>query len=385
MRVKTFAITFALSFLLNCAAECETRTIWRVGTFDGSSAEFAEEEPSKAVHFAVDHDQARTDWYAFAPVASTGKPADPAAAPREIDFPIAGRPEHTYRLKISLMIERSSVPALRLGVNGRTGTFFLHPALDYNMGDMVAAFYPAYSRAEVVFDFPGSWLSPGKNTISLQAVSISNKGVPDAGFNYDAIELQQVDALPLSISAQVEPTIFYHKHEASVNERVDVYVRYEKHPRAGRVQLVIAGRTFTEKLRGGQDFGEERVSFDIPEFAPATRALLTVDVDNRTMSLDQVLQPRKKWTLFLVPHVHLDVGYTDYQAKVSAIQSRILDEAIDLAAQHPAFRFSTDGEWNLDQFLQWRTPNEKERILQALARQVIYIPAQSSNVLTGYR
>ena len=384
MRLKVFALAIALTLSLSCFAQSGTQTIWRVGVFDGSSGEFAEGEPHQAVNFAVGQDDARKNWYAYAPVAWAGKPADPATAPRNITFSITGQPEHAYRLKVSLLIEQSSVPALRVGINGRAGTFYLHPKLDYNMGDMVAAFYPAYSRAEAEVDVPGSWLKTGKNSISLQAVSTSDKGVPDAGFNYDAIELQKVDALPAAISAHAEPTIFYRKNGASTDERVDVFVRYGQRPKSGRVQLVIAGHTFTNPLRGDQDFGEERVSFNIPEFAADTHAQVNVDVNGHTTHLDEVLQPQKKWTLFLVPHVHLDVGYTDYQAKVSAIQSRILDEAIDLAAKHPAFRFSTDGEWNLDQFLQSRTPEEKQRIIEAIKQQKIYIPAQSSNVLTGF-
>ena len=62
---------------------------------------------------------------------------------------------------------------------------------------------------------------------------------------------------------------------------------------------------------------------------------------------EQTIDPGKKWTLFMVPHIHLDVGYTDYQAKIAAIQSRVIDEAMDLTAQHPDFRFSIDGEWDL--------------------------------------
>ena len=91
--------------------------------------------------------------------------------------------------------------------------------------------------------------------------------------------------------------------------------------------------------------------FEIPEFKTGTPAQLTVELNGRTEHFAEKLQPQKKWTLFLVPHVHLDVGYTDYQAKVSAIQSRILDEAMDLTAKHPDFRFSPDGEWDLEQYL----------------------------------
>jgi hypothetical protein len=384
MRLKFLALAIALKLSVLCLAQSGIQTIWRIGVFDGSSGEFADGEPHQAVNFAVGQDNPRTGWYAFAPVDWAGKLAVPAAAPRNIVFSIQGRPEHAYRLKISLLIEHSSVPSLRVGINGRLGTFYLHPKLDYNMGDMVAAFFPAYSRGEVEVDFPGSWLKTGENSISLQAVSASDKGVPDAGFNYDAIELQQLDSLSAATSAHAQPTIFYQKQGASIEERVDVFVRYGQRPRSGRIHLVVAGRTFNNPLRGDQDFGEERVSFSVPEFAADTHAQVNVDVNGHTTHLEEILQPQKKWTLFLVPHVHLDVGYTDYQAKVSAIQSRILDEAIDLAAKHPAFRFSTDGEWNLDQFLQSRTPEEQKRIIEAIKQQKIYIPAQASNVLTGF-
>src|SRR5580658_3708972 len=338
MRVKAFALALALMTSLVSLAEPADKTVWTVGVFNGSSSEFAGREPLAAVRFVFGQDQPRTAWYAFAPVAWPGKPADPTSAPRAIDFSIAGRPAPAYRLKASLLIEHSGVPALRVGINGRLGMFFLHPRLDYDMGDMVAAFYPAYARAEVQVDFPGSWLKTGTNSISFQAVPAADKIVPDAGFEYDAIELQQADPVPTAISAHAEPTIFFQKHGASIDERVDVFVRYGQRLRSGRVELAIAGHTFSEPLHADQEFGEERIPFELPEFAPATQAKLTVVVNGHTAHVQEMLQPQKKWTLFLVPHVHLDVGYTDYQAKVSTIQSRILDEAMDLVVQHPAFR-----------------------------------------------
>jgi alpha-mannosidase len=382
--VKAVALAFVLMTCFASLAEPADKTVWRVGVFDGSSGEFAAGEPQTAVHFAAGHDQPRTAWFAFAPVAWPDKPADAKSAPRAIDFSISGAPAATYRLKVSLLTEQSSVPALRVGINVRLGTFYLHPKLDYNMGDMIAAFYPAYARAEVEADFPGSWLKTGANTISLQAVPVNDKGVPDAGFQYDAIELQQADSAPAAITAHAEPTIFFQKNGASTYERVDVFVRYGQRPRSGRVELAIGGHTFDQKLHCDQDFGEERVSLKIPEFSRDAQAKLTVVVNGRSAHFQETLQPQKKWTLFLVPHVHLDVGYTDYQAKVSTIQSRILDEAMDLVAEHPAFRFSTDGEWNLDQFMHWRTPAEQDRVVEAIRQQKIYLPAQSSNILTGF-
>lgn len=384
MRLRWLAIAIALTAPLGSWAESGPQTIWRLGVFDGSSGEFADGEPHQAVRFVVGQDQPGKGWYAFAPAALSGKPREPSTAPREILFPSQDQPGKAFRLHASLLIEHSSVPALRVNINGHTGLFYLHPKLDYNMGDSVAAFYPAYSRAEVQVDFPGSWLKAGQNSISLQAVDTSHNGIPDAGFNYDAVELERIDSLPAPVSVQAEATIFYQNRGGSLDERVDVFLRSGQRPRPGRVELVVAGRSFGKALDEDQDFGEERVSFYVPEFAAGTRAEINVDINGHRARFDQILEPEKKWTLFLVPHVHLDVGYTDYQAKVSAIQSRILDEAVDLTRQHPAFRFSTDGEWNLDQFFQSRTAAEKQRIIQAIQDQKLYIPAQSSNLLTGF-
>ena len=384
MKIRVVAIAVAWMLSFSCFAQSAGKTIWRLGVFDGSSGEFADGKPHQAVNFVVDRDQPGKNWFAYAPVMWPGKAVEPAAAPRSIAFSIAGRPERAYRLRVSILIDHSSVPALRVGINGHTGIFYLHPRLDYAMGDMVAAFYPAYSRAEVDVDFPGAWLKTGQNSISLQAVATAAKGVPDAGFNYDAVELDRMENLPPATSASVEPTIFYTGHGSTLDERVDVFVRYSQRPHKGRVELSIAGHTDTHSLRGDQDFGEERVSFNVPEFGADTQATVRVNMNGHATYAQETLQPQKKWTLFLVPHVHLDIGYTDYQAKVAAIQSRILDEAMDLTGKHPDFRFSTDGDWNLEQFLKTRTPAEKERIVSAIREQKIFVPAQSSNLLTGF-
>jgi hypothetical protein len=357
--------------------------LWHIGHFDGSSAEFNQEQPHTAVIYDAARNQPGSEWYAFAPSAPSGGRATTETAPRTIVFSLPGMPQPAYRLSISVIIEHSSVPDLAITVNGRKGRFVLHPRLDDSMGDTMDAFFAAYSRAEVLCDLPGSWLHRGKNEIALQPVSSSSQGVPDAGLNYDAIQLEPIPRLS-AVAAQAEPAIFYQTSGRTLSERVDVFVRYAGHLRSGQVTLHLAGHTFHSQLDAKEDFGEQRVRFLVPEFSPDTPARIQVDLNGRKYRFNQTLQPRRKWTLYLVPHVHLDVGYTDYQAKVAAIHARILDEAMDLAERHPTFRFSTDGEWNLEQFLHSRTPEEQHRIVQAIRDRKIYIPAQSSNLLTGF-
>ncbi len=358
--------------------------VWQLGSFDQSSAEFADGVPSRPVTFVIGQDRPDKNWYAYAGAAFPSVKPNLTSAPRGIQFSMNGALSPAYRLSASLIIEHSSVPALRVDVNGHAGMFYLHPKLDYNMGDTMAAFFPAYSVAAVEVVFPGTYLHPGANTITLQAVAIAEKAVPDAGFNYDAIKLERAASPPAVVSAQIQPTIFYQNQSGSLLEAVDVFVRYLEQPRSGRVDLEIAGHHSGMALTGKQDFGEEWLRMLVPEFTAKTPARLTVELNGHTSQLSEIVEPQKRWTLLLVPHVHLDVGYTDFQAKVASIQSRILDEAMDLTAKHPAFRFSTDGEWNLEQYLATRSTKEQQRVIRAIQQGQLFIPAQASNVLTGF-
>lgn len=344
-------------------------------------------KPKQAVTFVVGRSDAKTDWYSFQPIQpGTGAAVAPAATPRTIEFSLSGRPAAAYQLHVSLLIEHSDVPAIRVNINGHQGLFYLHPKLDYSMGDTMAAFFPMYSDASVLFDFPGQYLHAGSNRISLEVVSTAAKSVPDAGVDYDALELDSAGQRfqSRSITAKIEPTIFYQQQNGQLTELVDVFVRYGLRPTSGTVDLNLAGHHLKQSLQGKQDFGEERLEFAVPSFTAQSQGTVTVDLNGHHQRFEQPVSPQKKWTLYLVPHVHLDVGYTDYQAKVAAIQSRIIDEAMDLTARHPAFRFSIDGEWNLEQFLKTRTPQERQRVLEAIQKRQLYIPAQYANLLTGF-
>ena len=399
MRLKTAVLRDLMVFIL--AGFCMTtvkaqsgpaQTVFRIGTFDRSSAEFAGGVPKQPIDFIAGKSDPAKDWYASQPselVSAAGAhPTKDAAAPRTITFSLDRAPAAAYQLHVALLIEGPSVPALRVHINGKSGTFYLQPKLDSKMGDMIDSFDPSYSHADVVFAFPGSYLKQGANTITLQAIKEAEQAVPDAGLTYDAIELDR-DAggfHSLASSApQIVPTIFYQQRQGQLDEMVDVIVRYGEPVKPGSgVELAIAGQRYHQALHGGQDFGEEKLTFSVPEFPTQTRAQLAWNVAGHAEKKEQAINPGKKWTLFLVPHIHLDIGYSDYQAKVAAIQSRVIDESMDLTAQHPDFRFSMDGEWDLAQFMKTRTPAEQQRAITAIQKQQLFIPAQYANLLTGF-
>ena len=379
----------ALQMRAATAENESSSVVFRLGNFDRSSMEFAHASPKQPVHFFVGQSNPAKDWYATQPVelesSSGAKKANVSAAPRAITFSLQHTPVATYRLHLSLLIETASVPALRVGINGKHGMFYLRPKLDYSNGDQVDSFYPADSYAEVEFSLPGHDLHKGSNTITLQAVEEANEAVPDAGLTYDAIELDPSPAAVHTPSTQILPTVFYKQGQGQLDEMVDVVVRYDAPVKPGSsVDLTILGKHYHQSLRENQDFGEEKLEFAVPEFPAKTTAHLALDINGHEERSEKSINPQKKWTLFLVPHIHLDVGYSDYQAKIATVQSHVVDEALDMTAQNPDFVFSLDGEWSLEQFLKTRTVAQKQRAITAIQKQQLFVPADYANLLTGF-
>ena len=375
---------------LAAAQDHPQNTVFKIGEFDRSSIEFAPRIPQQKVNFIVSQSDPAKDWFReqSAILSSQLASADSsiAAAPRAITFSLDHSPARNYRLHLALLIEAPSVPALKVTINGKEGMFYLHPVLNYDEGDQQDSFDPVYASADVEFTFPGSYLHAGANTISLQLVEEATEEVPNASINYDAIELDSVStAVPSNaFSAQIEPTVYFQQKDGELKEIVEAFFPYRKGSEAGSgVDLTIGAKHYHSAIEGGPDFGDAKAEFLVSAFDAKSEALLTVKMGGRTQQFKQAIDPGKKWTVLLVPHIHLDVGYSDYQAKVGAIQSRTIDEALDMIDHNPGFRFSLDGEWALEQFLATRSAAEQQRVIDAIQKKQLYVPAQYASLLTG--
>jgi hypothetical protein len=367
-------------------AQSQATRVFQLGQFDSSSKEFHSGNPDRAVRVSASDPAAVDKWYAFQPDQgqSTVGVGQTAGAAQAIAFQIAGTPAADYTVHISLLIEHPSVPVLRVIVNGHPASFFLDPKLVRTDNDE-AVFFPSFSGADLSFDVPGAYLHPGENEISFAAVSETNEVLaPDAGFHYDAIAMEVARHAPATVSSvRIEPTFFFRNIDGKLHEALDVIIRSNGTP-ADRAGITVNGKPYSLKLDPQTSWGEQKQRIYVPAFGQTARATAELTVAGKTEQSSQLLEPAKRWTLYIVPHIHLDIGYTDYQAKVAALHSRVIDESLDIFTAHPDFRFSLDGMWPLEQFMSTRSPQEKERAIAALKADQLFVPAEYCNLLTGF-
>jgi hypothetical protein len=373
-------------------------TLWQIGKFDQSSAEFHQggikppnvtgAQRENEVLYIIGKSTPGNDWPAFHPGSSNGA-AGFRVHPYAIQFDLAGAPQGLYTLKVALLVETPRVSRLQVEINRHRALLFQHPILNYAGGDVSSAFQPAYSADTITVDLPTDYLKEGGNELVLTAVDepAERDDVTNPGIFYDALELDQDSEGNFSsaeVNVQVQPTIYYRRSDEKLVELVDVFIRHNSPSEGGEAQLTVGKEKFVAKLEPGWEFGDERVEFEVPEFAVHTKGEVAVSLGGRTKRFPVALDPAKKWNLFIVPHTHLDVGYTDYQAKVAEAQSRALDEAIQMILDHPEFRFSPDGFWCVRQFLAGRSEEEQQRLFRMVEKKKIFVPSAEASLLTGF-
>jgi alpha-mannosidase len=370
------------------------KPVWTIGNFDGSSGEFRHASfPGTLPVYTVGSSTPSRDWYAFAPGSGNGQEGQ-RPHPEEIQFSLSTPPAGAYRLRVAILVENPRISSLQVEINGLSGRFYPHPKLDFRQGDLVGAFSPIFSSDTIDVVFPARYLQKGKNRVVLTAVDEPGPGdesviggavTGNSGLVYDAIALENDPGgkNEVGIRAWAVPTIYYRTESGELKNEIDVFASLGERPRTAQVRLELNGRSFTDRLPSDREFGEFRTEFLVPEFDTGTAAVLMLTLNGHTRHFPIVLTPGKKWTIFVVPHEHLDVGYSDYQAKVSAVQARVIDEAMELVHQHPDFCFSLDGYWDLEQYLQTRTAEERNAVLGMIKDGKIYVPPQYANLLTG--
>ncbi|HKD02048.1 MAG TPA: polysaccharide lyase family protein [Terriglobales bacterium] len=383
-----------LCLALAAAACAEEKPVWQIGLFDHSSNEFRSQrinykDPKDDPVYRVGQSRDSDDWQRF-----QAGPANGMAGGREhpftILFHLPDAPSGVYHLKIAMLYQTPRLSYLKLDVNGHSGAFYFHPRLDYHAGDWEGTFVPQTSADEKTIAIPATFFERGENKLVLTALddpttvenSLGSIATGHTGLVYDALALTQaLDSTydPDAIQAEIVPTIFYRDGR----EVVEAYLDFASIPREAETQLIVGGRTLEQKLNSSQAFGEQRVVFEVPEWTGTAKAELKVGSGGKSRTFPLQLTAGKKWTLYLVPHEHLDVGFTDYPEKVAEFHSESVDGVLEILKKVPDFRWTLDGYWVADKYQEGRSPEKQREFIQALKDGKIVLPPQYANQHTG--
>jgi hypothetical protein len=102
-----------------------------------------------------------------------------------------------------------------------------------------------------------------------------------------------------------------------------------------------------------------------------------------------VLAPAPEWKVYLLPHSHVDIGYTNVQEKVMQLHMNNIDEAIRIAArtQHyppeARYKWNTEAFWVVDHYLAAADDAKKKAFWEAVKKGWINIDGAYANINTS--
>lgn len=126
--------------------------------------------------------------------------------------------------------------------------------------------------------------------------------------------------------------------------------------------------------------------------APVTEARdgsVTVKVGESASSAVVKLQPVRKVLVYVLPHSHHDLGYTDQQADVEEKQMKNITLGMDLAKKTAGYPEGSRFVWNLevlwgaDQFMRRKSEAEKDAFIAAVKKGWVSLNGMYANELTG--
>lgn len=189
----------------------------------------------------------------------------------------------------------------------------------------------------------------------------------------------------IKVSSQAIPALV--RKDDLLYQPVRLTVEYDyAEPAEGTVEI-SALEPVPVRLRLG------RQTIEVPPFPAVetdTQRELTIKVAGEPVLREKLLlRPVRHWTLYFLPHSHVDIGYTHVQSEVEQMQWRYLEQAVELAgrtADYPPeaqFKWNSEVMWAVDGYLRQASPEKREALLGAVRKGQVEFDALYGNELTG--
>lgn len=400
MRDATFMRSWMIgAFVLQCLLCCKWAAaeeksagedqviLWQIGQKDGKPDEFAL-APSRFGEFREDPlfvigtSDAQKEW----PYVQPG-PADVWAGSKPhsatVVFGLAAPPEKACELVIALVNTHGQVPPrVQITINGQ---MVLDRALPRGgpdatiMGDLAQA-----KPHEIRVGIPPEHLRGGANTLTIT----TREG---SWMIYDAVLFLAPSTLkPASLTdftavrtCRAVPALV--KVDGELMQVIEMEVL-----RAGAAAL--AEVTCDQEVCWSGQLGEKlnEILVPIKRVGEARELKVQLRIGQNTIFEKSVaVQPVREWVVYLLPHSHVDIGFTQLQTKVEQDHWQFYEQAVETAKktanypQEARFKWNVEVLWAVDSYLRQATPEKREEFIAAIKSGVIGLQALYGNELTA--
>ncbi len=189
---------------------------------------------------------------------------------------------------------------------------------------------------------------------------------------------------PLIPKTRISPEKVVSKDSTgSLMQRVKVSIDHFDLPEA--VKIFTSGKEeIASVLKLGMN--EYYLNFAAPK--KPEKVGINITLNGKTKRYSTVINPARIITFYLIPHAHVDIGYTDLQPNVEKKHWANYDEAIKLSensvkyGKDATFKWNVESLWAVQGYLK-KFPEKREKFFDAARKGWIGLDALYANDLTG--
>lgn len=189
---------------------------------------------------------------------------------------------------------------------------------------------------------------------------------------------------------ELQPTVAYLKKGGKEARMVRLLFHGGNSYAKATVRMEFNGR-LDSVLVPASEQGISLYELPLPGDAAGRETQLSVQVlsAGRQYNARCMVAPTQKWKVYLLPHSHVDIGYTNVQAKVMKIHLDNIDEAIKIAKkteQYPEgarFKWNTEAFWVVDHYLAGADEAKQKAFWEAVKKGWINIDGAYANINTS--
>jgi alpha-mannosidase len=383
-----FLQSWILAITLLACIPCEgaETTLWQIGEFDNSTAEFAFAPKSYTAYqhpgfFIVGVSDAKRDWPYVQPGIIDGGWAPGTPQTFEVFFALTAVPREKCKLIVDFVDTHSiDPPRLRIAVNDKSWEF----QTPKGNGDASVFGDPSKGREHVIeVSVPAHLLRAGNNSVTL--TTVSGSWVLWDALRFEAprgTEPSEVEARTVIRSIGTEPAIV--RHEGKERQPVTLDIRHVGGP--VDVQVRADNLETTVSLRPGVQSVNIHVT---PATAAKTVKVIVIEQEKTLATQEIEVQPVRRWEIHLVHQTHLDIGFTHTQEDVLERQVdhlrtalRYIEETRDYPPE-ARFVWHPEGMWAIEEFMRTAPEAEKKVFVEACRNGRIHVDVLYAQAMTG--
>ncbi|MEI6945698.1 glycoside hydrolase family 38 C-terminal domain-containing protein [Paraflavisolibacter sp. H34] len=193
---------------------------------------------------------------------------------------------------------------------------------------------------------------------------------------------------PFTFDYAVKP---WYKYRPDGKPGREVLLYFPKTPLSGKILLTTEweGKKEVRELAPATPCDSLAVLLPANAGLSATTVNITLQNGERQYQRQVAVPASKQWTVYIYPHSHVDIGYTNLQEVVEDLHVRNIDVGIDIArkTQHypegARFIWNPEATWVVRSYLKKASPQQKKSFVEAVRKGWIQIDGAHSNLNTS--